>query len=54
MIISIITRTQFIVHYRSGLANFIEAAIYSLGISDKQLTNNVARLLKEKLLGESD
>ena len=43
-----------IIYDTSAGGSYIEAAIYSWGISDEQLINNVARLLTEKLSGESD
>ena len=41
-----------IVYNTSTGGSYIEAAIYSWGISDEQLLNNVARRLKEKLTGD--
>ena len=43
-----------IVYDASAGGTYIEAAIYSWGITDEQLMRNVANRLKEKLCGESD
>ena len=39
-----------LVYYTSAGGSYIEAAIYSLGVSDDQLLNNAARQIKEALL----